>query len=125
MTRAVLEGVTFGMRDCLDLVRGAGVRPDVIRLSGGGAKGPYWRRLCAEVFDCTTATTTTTEGTAFGAALLAAVGSGFWPDVPTACDAVVRLADTIDPGEDAERYHALHARYHALYPALRDWWSTG
>ena len=125
MTRAVLEGVTFGMRDCLDLVRGTGVRPDVIRLSGGGAKGRFWRRLCAEVFDCTTATTTTTEGTAYGAALLAGVGSGFWPDVPAACDAVVRVVDTIDPGEDAGRYHALHARYRSLYPALSDWWSAG
>lgn len=125
MTRAVLEGVTYGMRDCLDLIRGTGVHPDVVRLSGGGAKGPFWRRLCADVFDCTTATTTTTEGTAYGASILAGVGAGLWSDVPSACETLVRIVDRDEPGDDANNYHALHRRFQGLYPSLRSWWSEG
>ena len=124
MTRAVLEGVTFGMRDCLDLVRASGVDPNVVRLSGGGAKGAFWRQLCADIFGCPTVTTTTTEGTAYGAALLAGVGGGIWENVPAACSAVVREVDRTDPGVTSAHYDQLHARFTALYPALRSWWHS-
>lgn len=125
MARAVLEGVTFGMRDCLDLVRASGVAPNVIRLSGGGAKGAFWRQMCSDVFGCPTVTTTTTEGTAYGAALLAGVGAGTWPDVPAACAHVVRESNRLDPGTSSARYDQLHAQYHALYPTLSSWWAQG
>ena len=124
MTRAVLEGVTYGMRDCLDLVRATGVGPEVVRLSGGGAKGSFWRQLCADIFDCPTVTTTTTESTAYGAALLAGVGGRFWTDVPEACAAVVAEVDRLDPRPEGAGYDSLHRRYHALYPALRSWWAN-
>lgn len=124
MTRAVLEGVTYGMRDCLDLVRATGVHAEVIRLSGGGAKGAMWRQLCADVFGCRTTTTTSTEGTAYGAALLGGVGGGLWPDVPTACNKVISERDQADPGEACEAYERLHHRYRDLYPALHRWWSA-
>jgi xylulokinase len=123
MARAVLEGVTYGLRDCLDLVRATGVHPDSVRLSGGGAKGPFWRQLCADIFGCATTTTTTTEGTAFGGAILAGVGGGLWPDVPTACARVIKETDHVEPGSDCAGYEALHKDYHRLYPALRGWWS--
>ena len=125
MARAVLEGVTFGMRDCLDLVRASGVDPNVIRLSGGGAKGAFWRQMCSDIFGCPTVTTTTTEGTAYGAALLAGVGAGTWPDVPAACAHVVRESNRLDPGTSSARYDQLHAQYHALYPTLSSWWAQG
>lgn len=125
LTRAVLEGVTFGLRDCLDLIRDAGVRPGVVRLSGGGAKGAFWRRLCADVLDCTTVTTTTTEGTALGAAILAGVGgAGFWKDVPEACASIVSERERLEPAPDRAVYDALHRRYRGLHPALQPWWSA-
>ena len=124
MARAVLEGVTFGMRDCLDLVRASGVDPDVVRLSGGGARGTFWRQLCADVFGCPTVTTTTTEGTAYGAALLAGVGSGIWESVPAACRSVVRETERTEPGVERELYERLSTRFKALYPALKPWWHS-
>ena len=85
MRRAVLEGVAFGLRDSLELLRAAGV-PDVeeIRVSGGGARSQLWLRIIASVFDCNMVTVNITEGAAYGAALLAGVGGGIWPDVDTA-----------------------------------------
>ena len=122
MTRAVLEGVTFGMRDCLDLVRASGVNPNVVRLSGGGAKGQFWRQMCADIFGSPTVTTTTTEGTAYGAALLAGVGGQIWDSVPDACSAVVRETDRSEPGVTSAHYDRLHKRFSALYPTLQTWW---
>ena len=124
MTRAVLEGVGFGMRDCLDLVRSSGVDPEDVRMSGGGAKSELWRRICADIFACPIVTTSTTEGTAFGAALLGGVGATIWKDVPSACDAVVQERERTEPTADSTRYDALHARYAGLYPALQPWWHS-
>lgn len=125
LTRAVLEGVSHGMRDCLDLIRTTGVNPSVVRLSGGGARNAFWRQLSTDIFGCRTATTTTTEGTAFGAAMLAGVGGKLWPDVPSACAAVVRETNHLDPGPESEHQDQLHRRYHSLYPALKGWWARG
>lgn len=125
MARAVLEGATYGLMDCLDLIRRTGVNPDSIRLSGGGAGGALWRRLCTDIFDLPTVTTTTTEGTGFGAALLAGVGCGFWSTVQEACARTVHERDRMEPGPDGTLYQAGHTRYQALYPALRDWWAQG
>lgn len=125
LTRAVLEGVSHGMRDCLDLIRSSGVNPDVVRLSGGGARSAFWRQLSTDIFNCRTATTTTTEGTAFGAAILAGVGGGFWADVPGACAAVIRETNHLEPGPDSVTHERLHRRYHGLYPALQSWWAQG
>jgi xylulokinase len=111
--------------DCLDLIRRTGVNPDSIRLSGGGAGGALWRRLCTDIFDLPTVTTTTTEGTGFGAALLAGVGCGFWSTVQEACTRTVHERDRMEPGPDGTLYQAGHTRYQALYPALRDWWAQG
>jgi xylulokinase len=124
MARAVLEGVTFGMRDCFDLVRSCGVDPNEVRLSGGGAKSAFWRQLCADVFGCPTTTTTTAEGTAYGAALLAGVGGGIWKDVPAACEAAVHETDRTEHGPESALYEQLHERFAALYPALRPWWHS-
>ncbi|HAW96414.1 MAG TPA: xylulokinase [Phycisphaerales bacterium] len=125
MARAVLEGATYGLKDCLDLIQETGVTPDSIRLSGGGAGGTLWRRVCTDVFGLPTVTTTTTEGTGFGAALLAGVGCGFWSTVEEACAGTVHERDRMEPGADEAFYHGGHARYRALYPALRNWWAQG
>jgi xylulokinase len=115
LTRAVLEGVTFGLRDSLEIVRGLGLDPERIRATGGGARSPFWRQLQADVFKATVATVNSGEGPAFGAALLAGAGVGVFPSVPSATGRTIREVHTVAP--DKKRM-ALYDRYYALYDAL-------
>lgn len=119
LVRAVLEGVAFGLKDGLDLMTSAGTPiPAQIRASGGGVRSELWRQILADVLDTEVATVATAEGAAFGAAVLAAVGAGWFTDVAEAVDAVVRVVPAAEPGPDRSRYAELHGRYQALYPAL-------
>jgi xylulokinase len=119
LTRAVLEGVAFGLRDGLDLMTGAGMPvPSEILASGGGLASPVWRQILADVLGATISTPVTTEGAAFGAALLAAVGAGWFTSVDDAVAAIVRAEPAAEPGPDVARYAELHGRYTELYPAL-------
>ncbi len=119
LTRAVLEGVAFGLRDGLDLMTAAGLPPpDQIRASGGGTASPLWRQILADVLGAEIATVATTEGAAYGAALLAGVGAGWYPTVDAATEAVVRVTPVATPGPDAPAYAERHAVYRELYPAL-------
>ena len=121
MTRAVLEGVAFGLRDGLDLMTAAGMpAPSQVRASGGGTASALWRQILADVLDVEIATVETTEGAAYGAGLLAAVGAGWWGSVDAATDAVVRVTPVASPGPDAPAYAERHAVYRDLYPALRE-----
>ena len=122
MSRAVIEGVSFGLRDSFELIKGAGLA-DIkqVRVSGGGAKSPLWRQILADVFDSELVTINTTEGAAYGAALLAGVGVGNWADVDTACNASVKITGSTTPQSDgvaayAQRYEV----YRDLYPALKE-----
>jgi xylulokinase len=119
LTRAVLEGVAFGLRDGLDLMVAAGMpAPDQIRASGGGTASDLWRQILADVLDAEIATVNTTEGAAYGAGLLAAVGAGWYPSVEAAAAALVTATPVAAPGPDAPRYAEAHAIYRDLYPAL-------
>ncbi len=119
LTRAVMEGVAFGLRDGLDLMVAAGMpRPSQILGSGGGTASPVWRQILADVLGAAIATPTTTEGAAFGAAVLAAVGADWFATVEAATDEIVHAAPATEPGPDAPAYAEFHARYRALYPAL-------
>lgn len=119
LTRAVLEGVAFGLRDGLDLMTAAGVPvPSQIRASGGGTSSQLWRQILADVLDTEIATVNTTEGAAYGAGLLAAVGAGWFPSVEDAAEAFVTATPVASPGPDAPRYADAHATYRGLYPAL-------
>jgi xylulokinase len=119
MTRAVLEGVAFGLRDGLDLMTQAGMpAPSEIRASGGGTASPLWRQILADVLGAEIATVNTTEGAAYGAGLLAAVGAGWFATVDAACEALVVPTRAASPGPDAPRYAEAHAIYRELYPAL-------
>jgi xylulokinase len=119
LTRAVLEGVAFGLRDGLDQMIAAGMpRPVQIRASGGGIASPVWRQILADVLDAKIATVDTTEGAAFGAALLATVAAGWFPSVDDAVGASVTATPMAAPGPDVARYREVHARYRELYPAL-------
>jgi xylulokinase len=120
LVRAVLEGVAFGLRDSLDLIRGLGVETSAGRASGGGARSRLWLRIVASALGLPLELTESEEGSAFGAALLGGVAAGVFPDVPTAVGRCVRVADVIEPEPSwQEAYAELHARYGALYPALR------
>jgi xylulokinase len=126
LTRAVLEGVAFGLRDGLDQMVAAGLpAPSQIRASGGGTASPVWRQILADVLGAEIATVSTTEGAAFGAGLLAAVGAGWFPSAQAAADALVRATPVASPGPDRAAYTAAHARYRDLYPALAPVFHSG
>jgi xylulokinase len=120
LTRAVLEGVAYGLRDGVDLMVGAGMEaPTEIRASGGGIRSELWRQILADVLGARIATVSTEEGAAYGAGLLAAVGVGWFPSVETACSTVVSTRPTAEPSGPGDVYREGHARYRELYPALR------
>jgi xylulokinase len=119
LARSVMEGVAFGLRDGLDLMVDAGMpAPRRIRASGGGTASPVWRQILADVLDAEIATVGTTEGAAYGAAVLAAVGRGWFDSVDAAAEAWVATTVMASPGADVEQYRARHAAYRELYPAL-------
>jgi xylulokinase len=118
LTRAVLEGVTYGLRDSLELMRNLGVGIDQVRASGGGARSALWRQILADVFNTEIVTLNVTQGAAYGAALLAGVGVGVYPDVHSACEQVISMTGRTGPGPSAAVYADYYPRYRALYPAL-------
>ena len=118
LTRAVLEGVTYGLRDSLELMRDLGLSVQQVRASGGGARSPLWRQILADLFGTEIVTVNVTEGAAYGAALLAAVGSGIYGSVLEACQSAIRLVDHTGPSPDMAVYADYYPRYRALYPAL-------
>jgi xylulokinase len=120
MTRAVLEGVAFGLRDGLDLMVAAGVpKPAAIRASGGGTRSELWRQILADVLEADLETVATEEGAAFGAGILASVGAGHFDDVGAAVASIVETRVVATPSEHVGTYSQAHARYGELYPALR------
>jgi xylulokinase len=119
LTRAILEGVAFGLRDCMELMRSVGPA-DVaeIRATGGGSKSTLWRQILADVLATTVVTTSTSEGAAHGAALLAAVGCGWFATVEAACQELVEIRERVDPTSEVDAYSHRYERYRALYPSL-------
>ncbi|MCY3832009.1 MAG: xylulokinase [Chloroflexi bacterium] len=120
MTRAVLEGVAFGLKDSFTLIARAGL-PDQFeaRISGGGAKSPIWQRIIADVLGAPLVNINTTEGGAFGAAILASVAAGVFSDVASACKAMIETGETVAVSSDADAYAERYAIYQSLYPALK------
>jgi xylulokinase len=121
LIRSVLEGVSFGLRDSLELIKSLGVPITQVRASGGGARSPLWRQIQADVFGSELVLVNITEGAAYGAALLAGVGGGLYQSVTEAVKATVKVTDRTAPvAEDVRRYEELYPVYRNLYPALRD-----
>ncbi len=121
MTRAVLEGVSFGLKDIFTLIQNAGLgKITQVRASGGGTKGVLWRQILASVLEAELVTVNTTEGAAYGAALLAGVGTGAWSDVASACKACVKITGSTMPvAAQVETYRKAYPIYRELYPALK------
>ncbi len=121
LTRAVMEGVAYGLRDGLELMIDAGTeRPARVRVSGGGTASPLWRQILADILGAEIESVSTSEGAAYGAALLAATGAGWFKTVDEACERLVSTRAVAGPGPDARRYDDGYAVYRDLYPALRD-----
>ncbi len=119
----MVEGITFGLRDSLELVKGLGIRIDEVRAVGGGARSAVWRQILADVFGADITLINSSEGGAFGVALLAGVGTGVWRTAREACDATLKVTTRVEPSKDAgvaSRYQDMYARYRELYPALKD-----
>ena len=121
LTRAVLEGVAFGLKDIFSLMQDVGMREtEQVRVSGGGAKSNVWRQVLADVLQSELVGVNTTEGAAYGAALLAGVAAGIWPDVDTACAQTIRVSDKVSPDvANVARYAEMYSQYQSVYPALR------
>jgi len=118
MTRAVLEGVTFGLRDSLELMRSLNLTIREVRGSGGGARSPLWRQIMADIFGCGITTVNATEGAAYGAALLAGAGTGVYHSVEDACRQVIKPSGSTAPGKQAETYQPYYREYRHLYASL-------
>ncbi len=120
MIRALLEGVSYSQKDCLDLIEGMGAPVESVRLSGGGAKSAFWRQVFADVFGKKVVTLASQEGSAYGAALLAMAGAGPYSSVPEVCRAVIREVDSVMPRpHESQIYRRGHEVYRALYPSLK------
>jgi len=121
MTRAVLEGVAFGLKDSFTLIQNAGLGAITqVRGSGGGTKGALWRQILASVLNAELVTVNTTEGGAYGAALLAGVGAGAWNDVVSACKACIKITgSTLPDPAQVDTYQKAYSIYQELYPALK------
>ncbi len=125
MTRAVLEGVAYGLRDSLELMRALGLNVSQVRASGGGARSALWRQILADVFNSEIALVNwkpeggVAEGAAYGAALLAGVGAGVYHSVADACAQTIRVTDSVRQSGAVRVYDDYYQVYRALYPALQ------
>ncbi|MDI1243207.1 MAG: xylulokinase [bacterium] len=117
--RAIMEGVAFSLRDSIDIFRSLGAPINEIRLGGGGASSPLWRQVQADVYGQPVSTLVADEGAAYGAALLAGVGTGAWPSVEAAVGATIRIDETVEPNPDNSAVlEKNYQRFRSLYPAL-------
>ncbi len=117
--RAILEGVAFGFRDILNLMKEAGMENVTqIRVSGGGAKSDCWRQIIADVLKTEVVSINTNEGAAFGTALLAAVGNGHFKSVDQASEQLIQITETVQPSSNQSAYDDYYQIYKELYPTL-------
>ena len=120
LIRSVMEGATYAMRDCLEIINGMNVPIREIRLSGGGARSEFWRQMQSDVYGRRVCTINAEEGPAFGVALLAAAGTGRYKGVSEACNAVIRVVTSTDPQAEAKRaYSKSYPMFRKLYQSLK------
>ena len=121
LLRAVMEGVSYSLNDCLQILAGMGVAPETMLACGGGGKSPLWRQMLADVMNCPVATTVNTEGPALGVAILASVGAGLYPSVQDACRKMIKVNPAQDPiPGNVPKYAEVYGLYQQLYIANRD-----
>ncbi|HSI35814.1 MAG TPA: FGGY-family carbohydrate kinase, partial [Tepidisphaeraceae bacterium] len=115
LVRSLLEGVTFGMRDALEIIKSMNIPVSQVRASGGGARSEFWRQLQADIYQQPVVVTNAAEGPAYGVAILAGVGTGVWDDVPQACKAAISQVEKVAPKPKAA---ALYDRHYSVYRKL-------
>ena len=121
LLRAVMEGVSYSLNDCLGILAGMGVAPETMLACGGGGKSPLWRQMLADVMNCPVATTVNTEGPALGVAILASVGAGLYSSVEEACRKMIKVNPPQNPiPENVPKYAAVYRIFRQLYTANRD-----
>ena len=119
--RAVMEGVVFSLKNCLDILHEMGIEMKEVRVSGGGAKSKLWKQMQADIFEMDVWTLNSKEGPAFGAAILAAVGAGEYQKVEEACDTMIQKVDSCRPNEKLfEIYRRTYKLYNSIYPRIKD-----
>jgi len=119
MLRAVMEGVSYSLNDCMSVIKEMGIDASEVRASGGGGKSKLWRQMQADMFGCDINTINVSEGPALGVALLAAVGAGIYSSVPEACEAAISVKDTMKPiQENVETYKNYFPVYQNIYKSF-------
>lgn len=120
ISRSVMEGVTYSLRDTIEILREYNVDVKEVRASGGGAKSALWRQMQADIYNATVVTTNLEEGPSAGAAILAAVGAGAYSSVPEACDKIVKVVTRTEPNDkNVSLYEEFYQTYRSLYPTLQ------
>jgi xylulokinase len=121
VVRSIMEGITYAMRDSVELIAGMGVEISEVRLSGGGARSKFWRQMQADVYGRPVCTINAEEGPAYGVALLAGVGTGVWESVEQACESSINvMSEYAVNGKHAKIYDAFYPTYQKLYRSLAD-----
>ena len=121
MSLAVLEGVSFALRDCVEIARNSGIEINRANLCGGGAKSKVWRKILANVLDCVITMTESEQGPSLGAAMLAMVGAGEYASVEEAAEKTVKTEEVARPdAETVKKYNEKYKIFKALYPALKE-----
>ena len=110
-----MEGISFSQWECVEVFREMGVPIEDMMICGGGGRSPFWRQMLADMYGCSVSTVQSDQGGALGAAILAGVGAGIYPDLETACDALVRKKDSSEPNMAA---NGAYAKYFTLYKEL-------
>lgn len=121
LARALMEGITFGLKDSLDIISSLGAPVSEIRATGGGGKSEFWRRMQADVFGAPVARVNHDEGPAFGAALLAGTAAGVYTDIAEAAESAIEVVSVVEPNAaNTEIYARRHGRFRELYAALKE-----
>ena len=120
LLRAIMEGVTYSLRDCLEVIKEMGLHFDTMLACGGGGASPLWRQMLADVYQIPVSTLAAKEGPALGAAILAGTGAGIYESVPAACRELIQTKQTQSPSKDAQNYERFYQMYRKLYPKLKD-----
>lgn len=119
--RSILEGVSFSLKNCLDIIEDMNVNIEDIRVSGGGAESEVWRKILCDIFQYKLTTVKASEGPALGVAILAGVGTGVYESVEEACDKIIKGKDTVIPNVSLkERYEQVYSVYNSLYDKIKD-----
>ena len=121
MTQAVLEGVTSGLRDSLEVAKSLGIKIERTKICGGGAKSPLWKKILANIMNLKVDVIESEEGPALGGAMLAAVGCGEYPDVETIAKKVVKVVDTVEPEPElVAKYEERYQKFRKIYPTVKE-----